>query len=409
MSTRFQADPDAAALTIEPLARLDAALRGWVDSGKLPFIQIAIWRGEALGHYASYGLRDRERDLPVTDDTIVRIYSMTKPVTSVALMQLFEQGKVLLEDPVEKYIPEFAGLRVYVAGNHPNFMTRQCDRPMTVRDVLTHQSGLTYGFLERTNVDAAYRKLEIGGGAAATGTLRDTILQVAGLPLEFSPGDHWNYSVSTDVCGYLVEVISGQPLDVYFREHIFEPLGMEDTAFNVPAEKKARFAANYSMAPGGPLELLDDPETSAYTGDVTSFSPGGGLVSTTEDYLRFCRMLLDEGSLEGTRVIGRKTLELMTVNHLPPGTDLGTQASVPALAALQAGTGFGLGFSVVTDLATTQLTGSPGAFAWGGAASTVFWVDPMEELTVVFMTQLLNLAPSSMGRELRAMVYAALD
>jgi CubicO group peptidase (beta-lactamase class C family) len=277
---------------------------------------------------------------------------------------------------------------------------------MTIRDLLSHQSGLTYGFINRTNVDAAYRKLDIGGGSNGR-TMKDMIRELAKLPLEFSPGDNWNYSVSTDVCGYLVEVISGQRFDEYLAEHVFQPLAMSDTFFSVPADKAHRLAANYQAGADG-LRLIDDPATSEYLKPQTMLSGGGGLVSTATDYFRFAQALCNDGELEGQRIIGRKTLELMTSNHLPGGTDLMHHALGRWAETTFSGIGFGLGFSVTLDPAQAQVSGTPGEFSWGGAASTTFWVDPLEDLVVVFMTQLMPSTQYNIRRELRAMVYAAL-
>jgi len=400
------ADPAAADLDRSQLAHIDRHIRGYVDSGRFPGAHILIARGTDVGHFSCFGKRDIERDLPMTEDTIFRIYSMSKPITSVALMQLYEQGLFQLDDPVHKYIPAWKDLRVFVNGNHPVWETRPCARPMTMRDLLSHQSGLTYGFNNRGNVDAAYRALGVEGSNSDT-TLEIMAETLAGIPLEFSPGDRWNYSVSTDVCGYLVQIISGLPFDEYLSRNIFQPLGMADTGFTVPPEKVSRFAANYRPGANG-LELVDDPTISKYAGDVTFLSGGGGLVSTTADYLRFCQALLGDGTREGVRILGRKTIELMTSNHLHEGRDLAAHALGRWSESAFAGVGFGLGFSVTLDPATSQVSGTPGEFAWGGAASTAFWIDPAEDLIVIFMTQLMPSSYYNIRRELRAMVYAAL-
>ena len=388
------------------LGYIDAHLQKYVEDEKLAGTLLLVARNGVIAHFEPHGLADRERRTPMTRGTLFRIYSMTKPITSVALMQLYERGLMQIDDPVEKYIPEFADLRVFSMGSYPDFVTRRPDRAMTIRDLLSHQSGLTYGFINRTNVDAAYRKLDVGGGSNGR-TMKDMIRDLAKLPLEFSPGDNWNYSVSTDVCGYLVEVISGRPFDEYLAENIFQPLGMNDTFFTVPAEKADRLAANYQAAPGG-LRLIDDPATSEYLKPQTMLSGGGGLVSSGSDYFRFAQALCNEGELEGERVIGRKTLELMTSNHLPGGTDLMRHALGRWAETTFSGIGFGLGFSVTLDPAQAQVSGTPGEFSWGGAASTTFWIDPVEDLVVVFMTQLMPSTQYNIRRELRAMVYAAL-
>jgi CubicO group peptidase (beta-lactamase class C family) len=389
------------------LGYIDEHLRRYVDSGKMAGTLVLVARSGGVGHLAAYGLADRERNAPMARDTIFRIYSMTKPITSVALMQLYERGLFQIDDPVEKYIPEWKDQRVYVMGNGPAMVTKGVTRPMTVRDLLSHQSGLTYGFLERTNVDAMYRNNGIGQ-IETRGTLREMVQALGELPLEFSPGDAWNYSVSTDVCGYLVEAISGQPFDDYLQANIFDPLGMADTGFYVPHEKAHRLAANYGVAPGGGIRLIDDPATSTYLTPPTFLSGGGGLASTIDDYLAFCTVLIQGGEVNGTRIIGRKTLELMTSNHLPEGKDLAGHAMGRWAETTFAGIGFGLGFSVTLDPAKSQISGTPGEFAWGGAASTVFWIDPIEDLICIFMTQLMPSSHYNIRRELRAIVYSAL-
>jgi CubicO group peptidase (beta-lactamase class C family) len=400
--------PEDAGLSSPQLDHIERHLKQrYVEPGKIAGCQTLVSRRGQLVYHNVLGQRDLERGLPMTEDTIFRIYSMTKPVTSVALMMLHEEGRFSLADPVDRYIPEFKNLRVYEQGVYPHFLTVPCERPMSIRDVLTHQSGLTYGFMARTNVDAAYRKAGIGVKTHGD-TLEEMISVLATLPLEFSPGTAWNYSVSTDVCGRLVEVISGQPLDVFFRERIFEPLGMEDTGFSVPDDKLPRLAANYERRMNKSLRLVDDPQDSEYAGDVTLFSGGDGLVSTAADYMRFCQMLLGHGTFDGTRLIGRKTLELMTQNHLAGGVDLAS-ASVGLFGETPyEGTGFGLGFSVILDRVAGQNVGTIGEFAWGGAASTIFWVDPVEELTVVFLTQLMPSRTFDFRGQLKAIVYGAL-
>jgi CubicO group peptidase (beta-lactamase class C family) len=388
------------------LSYIDAHLKGYVDSGKMAGTLVLVARAGEIGHLSAYGLADRERNKPMARDTIFRIYSMSKPITSIALMQLYERGLFQVDDPVEKYIPEWSNQRVYVMGNGPAMVTKPVTRPMTVRDLLSHQSGLTYGFLERTNVDAMYRKNGIGQ-IETRGTLREMVEALAALPLEFSPGDAWNYSVSTDICGYLVEVISGQRFDDYLQANIFDPLGMADTGFHVPQAKAHRLAANYGVAPNG-IRLIDDPATSTYLTPPTFLSGGGGLVSTIDDYLVFCQALVNGGEVNGTRIIGRKTLELMTSNHLPEGKDLAAHAMGRWAETTFSGIGFGLGFSVTLDPAKSQLSGTPGEFSWGGAASTVFWIDPIEDLVCIFMTQLMPSSHYNIRRELRAIVYSAL-
>jgi len=408
MSTR----PEALGLSSERLARIDAHLKSrYIDPGKIAGALTLVARRGEIAHLSPIGLMDRERGKSMTEDTIFRIYSMTKPITSVALMMLHEQGHFQLDDAVYKLIPipAWRDLRVYQMGNHPNFLTAPCERPMTVRDLMRHTSGLTYGFMERTNVDAAYRKLGIGTiDESFDGTLHEMVQLLATLPLEFSPGTAWNYSVSTDVLGYLVEVLSGEPLDQYLRRHIFEPLGMRDTAFHVPPEQVDRFAACYDRGPGKKLRLQDDPPTSPFLATPKLFSGGGGLVSTAADYLRFCRMLLAAGELDGVRLLGPRTIEFMTRSHLPDGKDL-TDLSVGSFSETPyEGTGFGLGFSVKLDPVRSGVIGSVGEYAWGGAASTIFWIDPTEDLVVIFLTQLMPSSTFNFRGQLQSIIYSAI-
>ena len=400
--------PEDVGLSSERLARVERHLgEHYVGPGKIAGCLCWVARRGEVVQRTALGSRDLARGLPMTDDTLFRVYSMTKPVASVALMTLFEEGRFSLSDPVHRFLPAFRELGVYVQGRYPAFQTRPAERAMTVHDLLTHQSGLTYGFMQRTNVDAAYRRLGIGERKPGA-TLADMVDTVATLPLEFSPGTAWNYSVSTDVVGRLVEVISGLSLDRFLRERIFAPLGMQDTGFEVPAAERGRFAACYTRGPGKRLALEDDPEQSPYTRDVTLFSGGGGLVSTAHDYLRFCEMLRRGGALGGARILSRKTIELMTANHLPGGQDL-TQRAIGAFAETKyEGQGFGLGFSVVLDRARAATTASAGSYGWGGAASTIFWIDPAEELVVIFLTQLIPSRTFDFRGQLQAIVYGAL-
>jgi CubicO group peptidase (beta-lactamase class C family) len=401
--------PEAAGMSAEALARVDAQLRErYIEPGKIAGALTCVYRKGHLAHLSPLGLADIERKRAFRDDTIVRIYSMTKPLTSIALMQLYERGMVQLSDPVHRYIPAFRDLRVYVQGRHPRWVTERPARAMTVHDLLTHQSGLTYGFFERTNVDAGYRKVGIGALQRYDGTLEEGMKALATLPLEFSPGEHWNYSVATDVVGYLVQAISGRPFEVYLQEEILNPLGMVDTGFHVPDDRLERFAACYERGYRKVTRLQDDPEESPYRTPPKFPSGGGGLVSTVHDYLRFCRMLLGQGQLEGTRVIGRKTLELMTRNHLPGGRDLHSVAIGTYSEDRYAGVGFGLGFSVSLDPAAAQVSGTPGEFAWGGAASTAFWIDPVEDMAVVFLTQLMPSGAFNFRGQLKQIIYGAI-
>ena len=390
------------------LASVSALVDRYVAEGKLAGAQVQVaHRGEvALRH--TVGRADVASDRPLGDDAIYRIYSMTKPITSIALMQLYEQGRVLLEDPVSAYIPEFAEMQVFTGGTPTAPKVRPAQTAMTVKDVLTHASGLTYGFFFQNNLDAMYREDGLGDFQLPDYTLEEGMRRLATKPLAFDPGTAWNYSMSTDVCGRLVEVISGMGLDEYFAEHITGPLGMADTAFHVPADKIHRFTSNYQLTPEDPLATFDSFDASPYLSPPVFLSGGGGLVGTVDDYQRFVDMLLNGGELDGQRIIGRKTLEYMTINHLPEGKTLNELGQSLFSEAVMEGMGFGLGFSTLVDPARNGAVSSGGEFAWGGAASTAFWVDPAEEITCVFMTQLMPSSSYPLRRELKATVYQAL-
>ena len=413
------ASPESAGMSTAALNRLEHHLKQrYLDAGRFPGTQLLIYRRGKIVHSTVQGFADVERKAPVKDDTIFRIYSMTKPITSVAFMMLVEEGRVAIDEPVHKYIPEWKDLGVFMAGTSPAFLTRPPLRPMQIVDLLRHTSGLTYGFQQRSNVDAAYREHGIGEVIKA-GTLQTMIDDLAKIPLEFSPGEAWNYSVATDVIGYLVGKIGGRPFEQFLKERIFDPLGMNDTDFFVPADKAHRFAACYSADPQGGmtfhaadrkggLTLQDDPAKSSFLSPPLLISGGGGLCSTAADYLTFCRALLNGGELGGIRLLGPKTLKLMTSNHLPGGRYLPEMSRSLFSEASYHGMGFGLGFSVTVDPAQTLIAGSAGEYAWGGAATTSFWIDPAEELIAIFMTQVLPSSAYPIRRELRSMVYAAI-
>ncbi|HEY2357455.1 MAG TPA: serine hydrolase domain-containing protein [Phenylobacterium sp.] len=388
----------------------------YVGPGRIPCAQIAVARDGETAYESVLGLADVERQVPLKADAVFRIYSMTKPVTSVALMSLVEEGLIALDEPVAKHIPAWKDLGVYAAGVGPH-LTTPVARPMQVVDLMRHTSGLTYGFQSRTNVDAAYRDLKLGE-AHGDLDLDAFIAALAKLPLEFSPGEAWNYSVSTDVVGYLVQKVAGKPLSQVLQERIFDPLKMVDTGFFVREDQKRRFAACYSASaqgamnlqasPSGSLTLNDDPANSPFHSPPKLESGGGGLVSTTADYLRFANMLANGGELDGARILSPMTVRLMASNHLPGGQDL-TQLSRSLFSeSTYAGIGFGLGFAVVFDPPKTLIPCSKGEFYWGGAASTAFWVDPVEHISVVFMTQLTPSTTYPIRRELRTLVYSAL-
>ncbi len=377
----------------------------YVEPGKYVGTLTLVARKGEIAYLDALGFMDRENKKAMQEDAIFSIYSMSKPITSIALMQLYEKSLFRLDDPIHWHIPSWRNLRVYESGLYPNFLTSRPNRHMTIRDLLSHMSGLTYDFMLRTNVDAAYRKTKL----QATGDLQAMIDTLAQLPLEFSPGEQWNYSVSTDVCGYLVEHFSGMKLDKYFQKHIFDPLGMEDTGFSCAKEKVDRLASLYEQHPKkGPVLVDPGGAKTARVKKRKMLSGGGGLLSTMSDYYRFCSMLLNQGELDGTRIIGRKTLAMMASNHLPDNKDLTEMSQSAFSETTYQGVGFGLGFSVILDPVKTQSLTDVGEYGWGGAASTVFWVNPKEEMVVIFLTQLLPSSTYQVRRELRSLVYSSL-
>jgi CubicO group peptidase (beta-lactamase class C family) len=412
----MKVDPIGAALDERRLERITEHLQErYIDAGRIAGCQIAVARHGQLGYFRSLGARDLERSLPVEEDTIWRIYSMTKPVTGVALLSLYERGMFQLSDPVTRFIPQWRDLKVRERTADGAERLVDPNRPMTVRDLMTHMSGLGFGggmtLQELFSDDNAERGQGFAPGRrrGPNATLASMVDHYAGYPLEFHPGSHWLYSVSTDVCGRLVEIISGQRFDDYLRETVFDPLGMTDTSFTVPDQKVDRFAACYRRDSSKRLVLVDDPKRSGYRQEPSFLSGGGGLVSTTTDYLRFCQMLLGRGELEGVRVLGRKTVELMTANHLPGDGDLQSVAMPGGYGEVGfAGMGFGLTVAVAKAPAATQVIGSAGEYMWGGAASTIFWVDPAEDMTVIFMTQFLPSGTFNFRGQLKALVYPAI-
>jgi CubicO group peptidase (beta-lactamase class C family) len=390
------------------LARIPRFLERQVAEGRIPGSLLLIWRRGRIVHQSLTGAIDLARGTPMREDAIFRIYSMTKPLTAVALLMLMEEGKVALDDPVHRFIPEFADLGVYAGGVEGGFATIPANRPMTILDLLRHTSGLTYGFTYRTPVDAAYRRHKIAE-IGMEGGLPAMIAALAQLPLEFSPGDAWLYSVASDVLGHVIARIEGEAFADILRRRILRPLDMRDTDFLVPRDKQDRFAACYAMQ-GGKLTLFDD--NARFFAPPRLESGGGGLVGTAADYMRFCRMLLNQGDLDGVRLLGPKTVALMTANHLPGGADIA--ALSPARDAFNEsghrGIGFGLGLAVTLDPARTGIPGTAGEFSWGGMASTAFFVDPKEEMAVVFMTQVIAGTGERvrLRRDLRTMIYAAM-
>lgn len=385
------------------LANLTPHLQDYVDTGKLPGFACLVSRRGEEAYFHAYGYRDVERQLEVDRDTIFRVYSMSKPITSVALMMLYERGFFQLDDPVAKYFPGWSDLSVYQSGSGDQIKTVPCETPMTIKHLLTHTSGLTYGFMNSDPVDALYR----ANGIGAKGTLSKMIEDLGAIPLLFEPGSRWNYSVSTDVCGALVEHFAQSELDVFVRENITGPLKMSKTGYQVPEAFADSFAACYQFREEGGYALSDDPKDSSYHSRPTFFSGGGGMVSTIDDYQRFAAMMLNKGELDGSRILGRKTVEYMSTNHMPDNVDLAAMGQPVFSETPYEGIGFGLGFSVVVNPAAANVLDSPGEYAWGGAASTYFWVDPVEQLTVVFMTQLLPSSTYPIRRELKTLIYQA--
>jgi CubicO group peptidase (beta-lactamase class C family) len=375
----------------------------YVEPGKFAGCQALVARHGHVAYFRSFGNADRERGTPVREDTVWRIYSMTKPITSVALMTLYERGLVQLTDPVHRFIPEWEGMRVCESDGR----LVDADRPPSVRDVLTHTSGLSYGFdPENDAIDRMYQEAGLRG-VDAKHDLAELGSRLGGMPLRYQPGTRWRYSLATDVCARLVEVISGQRFSDYLREVIFQPLGMTDTGFVVPESARDRFAGNYRRDDTGALVLFDDPATSAYLQRRPFESGGGGLVSTTPDYLRFLEMLRRGGELDGQRILGRNTIRFMASNHLPGGGSLGSLAMGAFSEAPFAGVGFGLGFAVTLNPVEVQQMGSPGEYYWGGAAATIFWIDPVEDMIVIFMVQHMQ-SPYNLRGQIQQLVHQAI-
>lgn len=400
-------DPGEVGLDEDRLARIDAHFKGYVDGGKLPGWQVMVSRRGRVAHFSSYGLIDKEDGRPVEADTLWRIYSMTKPVTSVAAMMLWEQGKFDLSDPISKWLPEFTEQRVYTGGSAAKYSTVPATEPIRVWHLLTHTAGLTYGFHRVHITDEIYRNAGFEFGNPRGLDLAGTVEAYAQLPLAFNPGTEWLYSVATDVLGRLVEVVSGQPLDRFFAEHIFEPLGMTDTGFHVEEEQQHRLAALYALPAGGREMVRFDQMGKAAVTPPRVLSGGGGLVSTSRDYTRFTWMLLNGGEYDGARLLSPRTVRLMTRNHLPGGVDLQAYGRPLFAEVRYDGVGFGLGFATLLDPAVAKVAGNAGEFNWGGLASTAFWVDPVDEITVVFMTQLMPSSTYPLRPQLRQLVYQA--
>jgi len=409
---KAEADPAEVGLDAERLRRIDRHFARYVDDGRLPGWLVVVSRRGRVAHASWYGSRDREAGLPVEPDTLWRVYSMTKPVTSVAAMMLYEEGMFELSDPVSRFIPAFAGVRVYAGGSDQRQVTVPATEPVRIWHLLTHTAGLTYGFLRVHPVDALYRAAGFEWAWPAGMDLAQACEAWAGFPLLFQPGTEWNYSVATDVLGRVVEVASGQRLDEFFAARILGPLGMPDTGFYAGGEAAGRLAALYVPAAGGTTARLDSlgrvPRKPARLN-----SGGGGLLGTAADYHRFLHMLLDTpgspaGELDGIRLLSPRTVRYMGRNHLPGGLDLETFGRPLYAESAFGGVGFGLGFGVVIDPVLSRVVCSEGELAWGGAASTAFWVDQREDLAVAFYTQLLPSSTYRIRPQLRQLVYQAL-
>jgi CubicO group peptidase (beta-lactamase class C family) len=404
----IEVEPGEVGFDAGRLGRIEHHLARYVDDGRLAGWQVLVSRRGKRVLSATYGLRDKEAGLPVEPDTLWRIYSMTKPVTTVAAMQLYEEGAFSLNDEVSKYLPAFADLRVYRDGPAEKPKTVPATEPMRMWHLLTHTAGLTYGFTRSSPVDEMYR-LAGSDFAQPPGMDLAALCDLwASLPLLFEPGTGWNYSVASDVVGRVVEVLTGQTLDDVFTERLFEPLGMTDTRWWVDEADASRLAALYAPMPGSGEAVRYDVIGAGALHHPSWLGGGGGLISTAHDYDRFTRMLLCGGELDGARVLSPRTLRYMTRNHLPGGAMLTDLARGQFAETAYDGMGFGLGFGVLVDPVALKVPASAGEFTWGGAASTAFWVDPAEEITAAFYTQLLPSSTYAIRSELRQLVYTSL-
>ena len=401
-------DPASVGMSAERLERIGVRMRRFIDDGKIPGTVTLIARRGKVVHFEANGRRDVERDLPMQKDTIFRLYSQTKPVTGAAVMMLFEEGHFLLSDPISKYLPEYSDMRVHVEGLEPSEYPPAATQ-ITIHHLLTHTSGLTYGFFP-TPVGQMYEEAGMSRTAGTIQGLAAWSNRLAELPLVAEPGTQWNYSVGMDVLGRLVEVVSGKRFGDFLQERIFDPLEMIDTGFHVPARKIERFAANYSPSPTGGITLTDDPRASPYSRPPDIEMGGGGLVGTVGDYLRFAQMLANKGELGGKRILGRKTVEFMTSDHLTP--DLPDEPLTSLFGFLGGGRAWGVGFgitgSVVTNSATSGIPASIGTYSWGGAATTHFWVDHTEELVGMVHTQLVPDGTYPLRELMQILTYQAI-
>ncbi|MFD4570953.1 serine hydrolase domain-containing protein [Streptomyces sp. NPDC058417] len=402
---RQEVDPGEVGLDAKALDRLDQHVAHFVDEGRLPGFLVSVARGGRVAHLTAHGRRDVAADLPVEPDTLWRIYSMTKPVTSVAALMLVEEGLLSLDDPVAAHLPAFADQRVHDGGEGPGPRTRPVRQPVLIRHLMTHTAGLTFAFYHCHPVDALYREAGLESAVLPGSTLAETVEAYAKLPLQFEPGTEWNYSVATNVLGRVIEVVSGRPLDEFLAERIFRPLGMPDAGFQVSPEQAGRLAELYGDTDDGRIEPI--PGLPLH-GRPRFLSGSGGMVASAYDVHRFAECLRLGGALDGVRLLKPQTVALMTRNHLPGGADLRTVGSRPAHDEPgNDGVGFGLGVSVVTDPARAQAPTGLGTFGWSGVATTTFWVDPVHDLTVQFLTQLRPRRSLKLYPDLKRLVHEA--
>ena len=384
-----RAIPEDVGMSTSRLERIAPVMQGYVDNGKIPCALTMIAREGKIVHFEKCGMQDIAATKPIEFDTIFRLYSMTKPITSVAVMMLYEEGHFQLTTPVSEFVPAFKDMKVYTADGSAIV---DAEREVTIKHLLTHTAGLIYDSDKDGHpIDQRYEEADLYGG-----DLANMVNKLGGIPLLHQPGTAWKYGMSIDILGYLVGIVSGMPFETFLKTRIFEPLGMKDTGFSVRVENADRYSKVYEFGDEGELQAIE--KVHAATGPLSFFhSGGGGLQSTAPDYLRFCQMVLNDGELEGVRLLGRKTAELIKMNHVSPDW----------LAPERTGVGFGLGFSVVTDVAKAQALGSVGTCSWGGMASTTFWIDPVEELIGIFMTQLVG-ADSPFHAQFRVLTYQSL-
>ena len=390
--TSSKAKAEDVGMSSQRLARISSHMQAYIDDEKLAGISTVVMRRGKMVHQQCFGMANIATEKEMAPETIFRIYSMSKPIVSVGLMMLYEEGKFLLSDPVSKYIPALSGLKVFKEGvPAENYPVQQ--NAITIAQLLSHTAGLSYGFNPNYDfVDGLYQKKNIW----EVKNLDEFVAKIGELPLRHEPGTAWHYSVATDMVGKLIEFHSGMSLDKYLKERIFDPLGMKDTGFEVPKEKVDRFAANYQPVIPSGLRMMDDPAKSRFLAPVTFFSGGGGLVSTTGDYMRFAKMLVNKGEVDGVRLLSPKTIELMTQNFIPGNKEF------------DPGFGFGLGFAVLQNLAAQQTLGSVGQYGWSGAANTYFWVDPEEEMVMMVWMQLMPHGKYPIANEFKTLVYQAI-